>query len=76
MLSVDSNNAFDRICDGFDVELTVVEMTAAHGLLSFPWDFHNARFRAGSWNPRSNLVRHDSGSAGGGKPASTNARCG
>ena len=30
----------------------------------------------GSWNPRSNLVRHDSGSAGGGKPASTNARCG
>ena len=34
------------------------------------------RLRAGSWNPRSDLVRHDSSSTGGGKPASTNARCG
>ena len=29
-----------------------------------------------SWNPRSVLVRHDNNSVGGGKPASTNARCG
>ena len=38
--------------------------------------FPQCAFARVGWNPRSNLVRHHISLAGGGKPASTNARCG